>query len=97
MLDVTIGRGARVRRAILDKFVRVGERAAIGEGERSSDPSLAWLDGLTLVGKDAAIPDGIEVGPQVIIGVGAGEPDFAAAPLVAGARIADRPATMGLG
>jgi len=59
------------------------------------DPALAWLDGLTLVGKDAVIPDGIEVGPQVVIGVGASAADFASA-LGPGARIADRPATMGL-
>ena len=96
MLDATVGRGARVRRAILDKFVRVGERGAIGGEGRSGDPELAWLDGLTLVGKDAVIPDGIEVGPQVVIGVGAGADDFASGPLGPGARIADRPATMGL-
>jgi acetyltransferase-like isoleucine patch superfamily enzyme len=86
-----------VRRAILDKFVRVGERASIGEGERSEDAALAWLDGLTLVGKDATIPDGTAVGPQVVIGVGAGELDFSAGPLGPGARIVDRVATQGLG
>ena len=96
MLDAAIGSRARVRRAILDKFVRVGEGAAIGEGERSSDRTLAWLDGLTLVGKDAVIPDGALVGPQVVIGVGAGELDFAAGPLAPGTRTADRLAIQGL-
>ena len=97
MLDVTIGRGARVRRSILDKFVRVGERAMVGEGARSPAPELAWLDGLTLVGKDATIPDGASVGPQVVIGVGAGVEDFAAGPLAPGTHLADRRAIQGLG
>jgi glucose-1-phosphate adenylyltransferase len=96
MLDVTVGRGARIQRSILDKFARVGEGAWIGEGERSTDPALAWLDGLTLVGKDAAIPDGARVGPQVVIGVGAGDADFAPGTLAPGTRIADRLATQGL-
>jgi len=96
MLDVSVGRGARVHRSILDKFTRVGEGTRIGEGERSDDPALAWLDGLTLVGKDAAIPDGARVGPQVVVGVGAGAADFAAGPLAPGTRIADRRATQGL-
>jgi hypothetical protein len=37
------------------------------------------------------------VGPQVVIGVGAGELDFSAGPLGPGARIVDRVATQGLG
>ena len=96
MLDVTVGARSRIHRSILDKFVRVGEGASVGFGERSDDPALAWLDGLTLVGKDAAIPDGVRVGPQVVVGVGAGGDDFAAGTLVPGARIADRMATQGL-
>jgi glucose-1-phosphate adenylyltransferase len=96
MLDVMVGRNARVHRSILDKFAHVGDGARVGEGERTGDPSLAWLDGLTLVGKDALIPPGAIVGPQVVVGVGAGEEDFAAGPLAPGARIADRVATEGL-
>jgi glucose-1-phosphate adenylyltransferase len=97
MLDVGVGRGAHIHRSILDKFARVGEGARIGDGPRSDDPALAWLDGLTLVGKDATIPDGARVGPQVVVGVGAGDADFAAGPLASGTRIADRMATQGLG
>jgi glucose-1-phosphate adenylyltransferase len=96
MQDVVVARGARVRAAILDKFVRVGEGAALGEGERSDEPALAWLDGLTLVGKDAVIPDGARVGPQVVVGVGAGAEDFEPGVLVPGTRIADRVATQDL-
>ena len=35
MQDVVVSRNARVRAAILDKFVRVGEGASLGEGDRS--------------------------------------------------------------
>ncbi len=96
MLDVIVGRGAHIHRAILDKFAHVGEGAKVGDGARSDDPALAWLDGLTLVGKDTAIPDGARIGPQVVVGVGAGDADFAG-PLAPGTRIADRMATQGLG
>ncbi len=96
LLDATIEAGARVERAILDKFARIGEGARVGGGERANDPALAWLDGLTLVGKDAAVPAGARIGAQVVVGVGAGEGDFGGAPLGPGARIADRAATAGL-
>jgi glucose-1-phosphate adenylyltransferase len=96
MQDAIVGRGSRVHRAILDKFVRVGEGAALGIGERSSDPALAWLDGLTLVGKDAVIPEGAVVAPQVVVGVGAADEDFGSGTLPPGTRIADRVATQDL-
>jgi len=96
MHDVVVGRSARVHRAILDKFAHVGEAAALGSGDRSSDPALAWLDGLSLVGKDAVIPAGVVVGPQVVVGVGATAADFAGGALAPGTRIADRVATQDL-
>src|SRR5262249_5412421 len=96
MQDVLVGRGARVQGAILDKFARVGEGAVLGQGAPSEAPELAWLDGLTLVGKDAVIPDGAQVGRQVVIGVGADVADFAGGTLPPGTRIADRVATQGL-
>ena len=96
MQDALIARSARVQRAILDKFARVGEGASIGAGEPSSDPAYAWLDRLTLVGKDAVIPEQAVVSPQVVIGVGAGPADFADGSLRPGTRIPDRLATQGL-
>jgi glucose-1-phosphate adenylyltransferase len=96
MQDVLVARSARIHRAIIDKFVHVDEGAALGVGERSSDPALAWLDGLTLVGKDAVIPEGTVVGPQVVVGVGARPSDFGAGTLPPGTRIADRVATQDL-
>jgi glucose-1-phosphate adenylyltransferase len=96
MQDSLVARSARVQRAILDKFVRVGEGAAVGAGEPSRDPEYAWLGGLTLVGKDAVIPEQAVVSPQVVIGVGAGPSDFAGGSLRPGTRIPDRLATQGL-
>jgi glucose-1-phosphate adenylyltransferase len=70
MQDVVLGRGARVDRAILDKHTRVGVGAIVGHGEAPQDPASAWLEGLTLVGKDAVIPDGGRVGRAAVIGIG---------------------------
>jgi glucose-1-phosphate adenylyltransferase len=67
--DVVVGRDARVDHAILDKHAEVGERAVVGWGDASRDPAHAWLDGLTLVGKDARIPEEARVGRSVVIGI----------------------------
>jgi glucose-1-phosphate adenylyltransferase len=96
MADVVVGRGASVANAILDKYTRVGEGAEVGTGEPVDRPELAWLAGLTLVGKDAVIPDGARVGRQVVLGVGASPSDFAAAELRPGARTPDRQPNEGL-
>jgi glucose-1-phosphate adenylyltransferase len=69
--DTWVGAGARVDRAILDKHARVGDRAQVGCGEPPTDPAHAWLDGLTLIGKDAQIPEGARVGRGVVVGINA--------------------------
>jgi carbonic anhydrase/acetyltransferase-like protein (isoleucine patch superfamily) len=79
-----------VDRAIVDKYTRVGERAVVGHGDGPADPKLAWLGGLTLVGKDAMIPSEARVGRGAVIGVGARPSDFAEAALPAGAAIPSR-------
>jgi glucose-1-phosphate adenylyltransferase len=84
MSDVSIEPGARVERAIVDKFSRVGEGAWVGGPAGPADPELAWLDGLVLVGKDADIPPGIRVHPPGVVGIGARAVDFSAAALPAG-------------
>ena len=96
MQDVIVEPGAKVRAAIVDKLVRVGEGATVGAGDPSPDPSLAWLDGLTLIGKDAEIPARATVGRQVVVGVGARPSDFGGEALAPGARIADHVATQEL-
>jgi glucose-1-phosphate adenylyltransferase len=94
--DTLVGHGARISRAIVDKYVRVGGGAIVGDGEVVHDPALAWLDGLTLVGKDALIPDGARVGRQVVIGLGAGPEDFPGNVVTANTRVADRSVYAGL-
>jgi glucose-1-phosphate adenylyltransferase len=96
MQDVVIGAGARVDRAIIDKYSRVGANAVVGEGERLDRPDLAWLEGLTLIGKDCTVPDGARVGRQAVLGVGAGPADFTEQRVAAGAHVRDRLAHAGL-
>jgi glucose-1-phosphate adenylyltransferase len=91
MADVTIGERAVVRNAILDKYVRVGEAAEIGGGPPAQAHESAWLEGLTLVGKDAVIPAGARIGRSVVIGVGANESDLGDGAVGPGTVIGSRP------
>jgi glucose-1-phosphate adenylyltransferase len=84
MADTLIKQGARVDRAILDKYVRVGEGAVVGYGDPPIESDTAWLDGVALVGKDAVIPEGVKIGRASVIGIGAGPADFGAAEVAAG-------------
>jgi glucose-1-phosphate adenylyltransferase len=90
MSDVVVEPGARVDRAILDKYARVGEGAIVGYGETPEGSENEWLGGLTLVGKDAIIPPGARAGRSVVIGVGGGAPDFEAGEIAAGTVVPNR-------
>lgn len=76
MSDTVIEKGARVDRGILDKYVRIGPGARVGEGEAPADARNAWLAGITLIGKSSEIPAGARVGRSTVIGVGARAQDF---------------------
>jgi glucose-1-phosphate adenylyltransferase len=91
MQDTRIEAGARVHHAILDKCVQVGERAIVGWGEVPAGPEHAWLEGLTLIGKDATITPGARIGRAAIVGIGAGAADLPGGELVAGAVTGNRP------
>jgi glucose-1-phosphate adenylyltransferase len=79
MHDTLVGRGAVVDRVILDKNVRVGEGARLGDGGETI-PNRACPDhlssGLTVVGKSAALPEGVTVGRNVRIGAHVTPGDF---------------------
>lgn len=90
MSDVQVGRGARVERAILDKYARVGERARVGGGEAPAGGASAWLEGLTLVGKDAEIPDGARIGAAVVVGLGATGADLGGGEVPPGTLVPNR-------
>jgi len=85
-----------VDRAVVDKYSRVGTDAVVGDGELLTRPEFAWLDGLTLVGKDVEVPDGARIGRQAVLGVGAGPADFTDNRVAAGLRVPDRLAHVGL-
>lgn len=76
MADTTIEAGARVERAVLDKYVRVGAGAIVGDGTEPGPPELGWLAGLVLVGKDAWIPPGGRIERPASLGVGGRYEDF---------------------
>jgi glucose-1-phosphate adenylyltransferase len=90
MSDVVVGSGARVDRAILDKYSRVGEGAVVGHGEIPGHCDNDWLEGLTLLGKDADVPPGARVGRSVVVGLGGGPPDFEAGEIAAGTVVPNR-------
>jgi len=90
MSDVTVERGARVRHAILDKYVRVGAGAEIGVGQPPEHREHAWLEGLTLVGKDANVPPESRIGRAVMVGVGAIPGFFGDGTVAAGTVIPSR-------
>ena len=87
--DTHIHAGARVDHAILDKHARVCAGAVVGWGEPPREPAHAWLDGLTLIGKDAEIPEGARVGRGVVVGIHA---SFAGLPreIAAGSSLPSR-------
>jgi acetyltransferase-like isoleucine patch superfamily enzyme len=66
-----VGSGAVVERAILDKYVQVGENVHIGGGVHQADIKLA------LVGKNSKLPAGLVVEPGAEISTDVVESDFA--------------------
>ena len=86
MADATIGADARLDRAILDKYTRIGERAVVGHGPIPREAEAAWLEGLTLIGKEAHVPAGARIGRATVVGVGATAGDFAGGELPPGSR-----------
>jgi glucose-1-phosphate adenylyltransferase len=81
MNDTLVLRGAQLDRAILDKGVVVGEGARIGWGDDMT-PNQACPEhlatGLSLVGKEARLPEGITVGRNARIGAFVEENDMSA-------------------
>ncbi|HEY1434119.1 MAG TPA: hypothetical protein VGG65_02025, partial [Thermoanaerobaculia bacterium] len=57
--------GARVERAIVDKAVRIGRRARIGKTAKGEKPAEGH--GITTIGKNAEIPDGVTVRRGAVI------------------------------
>ncbi|MFM7585259.1 MAG: glucose-1-phosphate adenylyltransferase [Caldilinea sp.] len=86
MNDSWIGPGARLDRVVVDKKVVVGAGAVVGTGD-STVPNEQMPDrlfaGITVVGKYAYVPDGAQVGRNVLINSGRNETDFPSDKVVA--------------
>jgi glucose-1-phosphate adenylyltransferase len=86
MFDAVIEEGALLERAIVDKEARVGRDARVGVGDdltvNREEPERLTA-GITLVGKRARVPQGIEIGRNCRIDPGVVERDFAGASRVA--------------
>jgi glucose-1-phosphate adenylyltransferase len=78
--------GATVDRVILDKNVRVGQGAQVGEGEvvpnRLHPQTLSA--GVTVVGKGTAIPAGLRIGRGCIVYPDLRDSDFPRAAVPSG-------------
>ncbi len=90
--DTVIEAGAEVDRCILDKRVRVGERAQVGCGD-DNIPNRRWPDrlntGLTLVGKGAVIPAGTQIGRNVVIAPHACPADYPGSQVPSGEAVGE--------
>lgn len=68
LTDTVIEAGATICRAIIDKRVRIGEKAAVG----SSEPGAA----LAVIGKNSEVPAETVVEPGAVIGTDVIAPDY---------------------
>jgi glucose-1-phosphate adenylyltransferase len=79
MFDAVVGEGALLERAIVDKEARIGAEAKIGVGDDlrpNRDEPERLSAGITLVGKRARVPRGVEIGRNCRIDPGVIERDF---------------------
>jgi len=69
MRHTTVEQGADIEKAIIAENVRVGKNVRIGVGEEAPNELnasiYAW--GLTTIGEDTVIPEGIEIGKNTVI------------------------------
>jgi len=90
MADTRVDARAHVSHSILDKYVKVGADAVVGEGNGDEAHGLEWLAGLSLVGKDTWIPERGRVRRPSAIGVGGRYEDFHDGVLAAGSVVPNR-------
>jgi glucose-1-phosphate adenylyltransferase len=94
MHDTCVRDGARVMRAIVDKGVRIGERAVVGAAANGGSKNRQYPEdlgsGLTVVGKGSRIPMECAIGVNTLVDIGARESDFAHRDIEAGSLIRAR-------
>ncbi len=77
---VAVGRGAKIVRSVIDEYTdynqsdvlfNIGERARIGDDEvlnlKNNDNSRAIFNSISLIGKNAIIPEGIKIGASCYV------------------------------
>jgi glucose-1-phosphate adenylyltransferase len=88
--DSVIEEGAQVDLAILDKRVRVGRNAVVGRGDKSKAneqyPKHLYT-GITLLGKESVVPEGMVIGRNCIVNPGRGPADYSSSRLDSGATL----------
>ncbi len=80
LFDAVVERGAQLDRAIVDKEARIGPGAMVGVGDDlrpNRDEPERLHAGITLVGKRAQVPGGVEIGRNCRIDPNVSERDFA--------------------
>ena len=65
LTDAWIEAGARVERTIVDKAVRIGRKARVGKATKGEKPADGL--GITTIGKNAEIPDGVTIRRGTVI------------------------------
>jgi glucose-1-phosphate adenylyltransferase len=90
MGDAWVGPGAVVDRAIVDEGARIGANAVVGDGDAATPNQEAperLNTGLTLVGAQARIPDGVTIGRNTAIRPRTAEGAFRGKSVPSGATI----------
>ncbi len=70
MNDAWIGPGAHVNKVVSDKQVMIGANAVVGAGDESkanAEMPDKLFSGITVIGKNASVPDGAHIGCNVLI------------------------------
>ena len=95
MFDTVVRSGAVVDRAILDKEVVVGQGAIIGDGPDFDTPNKAeptrLNTGITVVGKQSVVRQGVRLGRNVKVGEGVRAADFTSRVIRSGGTVERRP------
>ncbi|MFM7678347.1 MAG: glucose-1-phosphate adenylyltransferase, partial [Roseiflexaceae bacterium] len=91
MTDTWIGPGTILDKVIVDKQVVIGANAVIGHGDDLTTPNTNQPDkvntGISIIGKNARIPDHCKIGRNVVVGADRTEHDFATLDVVSGMTI----------
>jgi len=79
MNDAWIGPGARLEKVIADKAVMIGANAKVGTSEEAAAnealPDRLYT-GITVIGKNAVVPDRAQIGGNVLINSNCDEADY---------------------